>query len=61
MATSLRSLAMRRDRRIAKAKVAMARKLAVSLYWMWRKGFDYQQTLQFGSHAGEPRYVHGVK
>ena len=61
LATSLRSLAMRRDRRIAKAKVAMARKLAVSLYWMWRKGFDYQQTLQFGSHAGEPRYVHGVK
>jgi hypothetical protein len=29
---------MRRDRRIA--KVARARKLAVSLYWMWRKGFD---------------------
>ena len=52
-------LAMRRDRRIA--KVAMARKLAVSLYWMWRKGFDYPQTLQFGSHAGEPVYVHGVK
>jgi len=52
-------LAMRRDRRIA--KVAMARKLAVSLYWMWRKGFDYPQTLQFGSHAGEPGYVHGVK
>ena len=52
-------LAMRRDRRIA--KVAMARKLAVSLYWMWRKGYDYQQHLQFGSHAGEPGYVHGVK
>ena len=52
-------LAMRRDRRIA--KVAMARKLAVSLYWMWRKEFDYPQTLQFGSHAGEPGYVHGVK
>jgi hypothetical protein len=34
-------LAVRRDRRIA--KVAMARKLAVSLYWMWRKGYDYQQ------------------
>ncbi|WP_157467931.1 transposase, partial [Edaphobacter aggregans] len=34
-------LAMRRDRRIA--KVAMARKLAVSLYWMWRKECDYQQ------------------
>ena len=50
---------MRRDRRIA--KVAMARKLAVSLYWMWRKGLDYPQTLQFGSHAGKPVYVHGVK
>jgi transposase len=52
-------LAMRRDRRIA--KVAMARRLAVSLYWMWRKECDYQQTLQFGSHAGEPGFVHGVK
>jgi transposase len=52
-------LAVRRDRRIA--KVAMARKLAVSLYWMWRKGHDYQQHLKFGSHVGEPGYVHGVK
>src|SRR5271170_3310241 len=43
-------LSMRRDRRIA--KVAMARRLAISLYWMWRKGYDYQQSLQFGSHAG---------
>lgn len=43
-------LAMRRERRIA--KVAMARKLAVHLYWMWRKGWDYQQSLKFGSHAG---------
>jgi hypothetical protein len=51
-------LAMRRDRRIA--KVAMARRLAVSLYWMWCKECDYQQTLQFGSHAGEPGFVHGV-
>jgi hypothetical protein len=39
----------------------MARKRAVGLYWMWRKGFDYPQTLQFGSHVGEPGYVHGVK
>jgi hypothetical protein len=39
----------------------LARKLAVSLYWMWRKGYDYQQHLKFGSHAGEPGYVHGVK
>lgn len=52
-------LAMRRDRRIA--RVAMARKLAVSLYWMWRKDDDYQRHLKFGSHAGEPGYVHGVK
>jgi len=29
-------LAMRRGRKIA--KVAMARKLAVHLYWMWRQG-----------------------
>jgi transposase len=52
-------LAMRRDRRIA--KVAMARRLAISLYWMWRKGYDYQQSLKFGSHAGEPVRGHGVQ
>ncbi len=51
-------LAVRRERRIA--KVAMARKLAVRLYWMWRKGWDYQQVLQFGSHAGQPVKAHGV-
>jgi transposase len=34
-------LAMRRERRIA--KVAMARKLAIRLFWMWRKGLDFQQ------------------
>ena len=34
------------------AKVAMARKLSVRLYWMWRKGWDYQQTSKFGSHVG---------
>src|SRR5207245_3844870 len=52
-------LAMRRGRAIA--KVAMARKLSVRLYWMWRKGWDYQQTSKFGSqgrksgsHAGVP-------
>ena len=52
-------LAMRRERRIA--KVALARKLAVSLYWMWRKGWDYQKAIEFGSHAGQPVHVHGVK
>ncbi len=52
-------LAMRRERRIA--KVAMARKLAVRLYWMWRQGWDYQQLLKFGSHVGQPVTGHGVK
>src|SRR5438093_1922152 len=51
-------LAMRRDRRIA--KVAMARKLAVRLYWMWRKQWDYQQMRKFGSHVGEPGNRQGV-
>ena len=35
------------------AKVAMARKLAVRLYWMLRLDCDYAQLIQ-GSHAGEP-------
>jgi len=38
-------LAMRRERRIA--KVAMARKLAVSLLWMWRNA-------KLGSRVGQP-------
>ena len=50
---------MRRERKIA--KVAMARKLAVRLYWMWRKEWDYQQLLKFGSHVGQPVTGHGVK
>jgi transposase len=45
-------LAMRRGRKIA--KVAMARKLAVHLYWMWRQGQDYGQLPKLGSHAGAP-------
>jgi transposase len=52
-------LAMRRDKRIA--KVAMARRLGVRLFWMWRRGWDYQQVLQFGSHAGQLVTGHGVK
>ena len=43
-------LALRRNHAIA--KVAMARKLAVRLFWMWRRGWDYQQLKKFGSHAG---------
>ena len=52
-------LAMRRGRKIA--KVAMARKLAVHLYWMWRQGRDYGQLQKLGSHAGEPGNLDGVQ
>ena len=52
-------LAMRRGRKIA--KVAMARKLAVHLYWMWRQGYDYGQLQKLGSHAGEPGHPDGVQ
>src|ERR1700687_891766 len=38
-------LTMRREKRIA--KVAMARKLAVRLYWMWRNNWQYSQLLKF--------------
>jgi transposase len=51
-------LAMRRGRKIA--KVAMARRLAVRLYWMWRQEWDYEQMKKFGSHAGQPGHRHGV-
>jgi hypothetical protein len=51
-------LTMRRGRKIA--KVAMAGKLAVRLYWMMRKGWDYQQVKKFGSHAGQPGNRDGV-
>jgi transposase len=44
-------LAQRKCR--ALAKVAIARKLAVRLYWMLRTDSDYAQLLQ-GSHAGQP-------
>jgi transposase len=43
-------LAMRRQRSIA--KVAMARRLAVALYWMWRNQQNHQQACEFGSHSG---------
>ena len=45
-------LRMRRGKKTA--KVAMARKLAVRLYWMWRKQWDYEQWKKFGSHVGQP-------
>ena len=52
-------LAMRRGRKIA--KIAMARKLAVHLYWMWRQGWDYGQLQKLGSHAGELGHRDGVQ
>jgi len=52
-------LMMRRGRKIA--KVALARKLAVRLYWMWRKQWDYEQLTKFGSHAGQLGNRDGVQ
>jgi hypothetical protein len=44
-----RNLAMRRQRNIA--KVAVGRSLAIKLYCMWRNGWEYSQSVEFGSHA----------
>jgi transposase len=52
-------LMMRRGRKIA--KVALARRLAVRLYWMMRQGWDYEQVKKFGSHAGQPGHRDGVQ
>src|ERR1022692_4937621 len=52
-------LAMRRHRSIA--KVAMGRRLAIRLYWMWRNGCEYSQSLEFGSYVGQLGTGHGVK
>jgi len=54
-----RHLALRRQRNIA--KVAMGRRLGVSLYWMWRRGWEYPQLVKFGSHAGELGTGDGVQ
>ena len=35
------------------AKVAIAHKLAVRLYWMLRSGDNYEQVVERGSHAGQ--------
>jgi transposase len=52
-------LAMRREKSIA--KVAMARRIAVRLYWMWRNGWEYAQSVAFGSHAGQLGTGDGVQ
>jgi len=48
-------LAMRREKNIAKA-----RRIAVRLYWMWRNGWEYGQSVEFGSHAGQLVTGHGA-
>jgi transposase len=50
---------MRRGRKIA--KVAMARKLAIQLFWMMRKEWDYEQVRKFGPHVGQPENRRGVQ
>jgi transposase len=52
-------LTMRRGRKIA--KVAMARKLAIRLFWMLRQGWNYQQVTKFGSHVEQPGPGDGVQ
>jgi hypothetical protein len=42
-------------------KVAMARRLAIALYWMSRKGWDYERVKKFGSHAGQLEPGRGVQ
>jgi transposase len=43
-------LGMKKNRSIA--AVAIARKLAMRLWWMWSNGLDYQHPVESGSHAG---------
>src|SRR5438128_11020790 len=52
-------LAMRRHKSIA--KVAMGRRLAIRLYWMWRNGCEYSPAVEFGSYAGQLGTGHGGK
>jgi transposase len=52
-------LAMRRHKSIA--RVAMGRRLAVRLYWMWRNRCEYSPSLEFGSYAGQLGHGHGGK
>ena len=52
-------LAMRRHRNIA--MIAMRRRMAVRLYWMWRNGCEYSPSLEFGSYVGQLGTGHGVK
>ena len=51
--------AIRRERQID--KVAMARKLAVSLYWMWHRQRSSQMASNVGSYAGQFVTAYGVQ
>ena len=52
-------LAIRRHKSIA--KVTMGRKLGVRLYCIWRNGYEYSQSCEFGSYAGQLGTGHSVK
>ena len=52
-------LVQRRGRKTA--KIALARRLAVNLFWMWRRGWNYEQMDKFGPHPGQPGMSEGVK
>jgi len=52
-------LAIRRHRSIA--KVAMGRRLAIRLYWMWRNQCEYSPKMECGSYVGQLGTGHGVK
>jgi len=46
-------LRLARNKHHGVAKVAIARKLAIRLYWMLRSGQDYEQVRERSSHAGQ--------
>jgi transposase len=50
--------AMRRHGSIA--NVAMGRRMAIQLYWMWKNGCDYSQADKFSSYAGQLGTGHGM-
>jgi transposase len=52
-------LAMRRHRNIA--MVAMGRRLAIRLYWMWRNDCEYSPSMEFGSYVGQLATGQGVQ
>jgi transposase len=52
-------LAIRRNKSIS--KVAMGRRLAIRLYWMWRNDCAYSPSFEFGSYAGQLGTGHGAK